>query len=117
MKANCFFFTIYAKKHALLGHFSNFSDQASGGSYFSFLEIRCMCLCWIFFPFFSVTLKSYHSNFTSDVPPLRALMILVRFPFLSAAAGPESQTLRPLSVDEPSEVLQRLQLEAIGRVL
>ncbi|KAF3436029.1 hypothetical protein FNV43_RR23121 [Rhamnella rubrinervis] len=30
------------------------------------------------------------------------------------SAGPESQILRPLSVDEPSEVLQRSQLEAIA---
>lgn len=39
-------------------------------------------------------------------------MLLISY---SSATGPESRLDRPLTVEEPSEVLQRLQLEAVGK--
>lgn len=49
------------------------------------------------------------------VSSLRILRILLLLISYSSATGPESRVDRPLIIEEPSEVLQRLQLEAVGK--
>lgn len=90
---------------------------------FRWILLQFLCdigiyLCKIFFFIFfsSLFLWSYHINLLQKYH-LGDLIILVVFHSYHSAFDLESVTRKPLTVDEPSEVLQRLQLESIGMVL
>lgn len=64
---------------------------------------------------FSSCCIAFWDIFMRHLSSLRILRILVLLISYSPATGPESRVDRPLTVEEPSEVLQRLQLEAVGK--